>query len=167
MNEKSMPAIQNGTYLPHQQKGALTMSTQPPKKRMNCLVLAATVLTLAGVLVAPTAFAKLSVNTIDPLAIVTDNGRHILATGPIGCTEGERAYVRVTVTQRSTGAVAEGRTRITCTGDTQHWEVHAAVQGQEIFEEGPATAVALARTSDRGDITDAHQWLVNITLVSE
>jgi hypothetical protein len=73
----------------------------------------------------------------------------------------------VTVTQRATGAVAEGHTRLTCTGNTQQWEVHASTRGQEIFEEGPATAVALARTSDREDITDAHQWLVDITLVGE
>jgi hypothetical protein len=78
-----------------------------------------------------------------------------------------RVYVRVTVTQRATGVVAEGHTLLTRTGDTQQWEVHASVQGQETFEGGLATAVALARTSDRRDITDAHQWLVDITLVGE
>ena len=73
----------------------------------------------------------------------------------------------MTVTQRTTGAVAEGRTRFTCTGNTQQWEVHASTRANETFQEGPATAVAIARTSDRGDITDAHQWLVDITLVEE
>ena len=29
------------------------------------------------------------------------------------------------------------------------------------------TAVAIARTSDNGQTSDAHQWLVNITLVAE
>ncbi len=88
-------------------------------------------------------------------------------TGPIECTERERAHLRVTVTQRETGAMAEGRTRITCTGDTQQWGVHASTHGKEAFQEGPATAVALARTSNRGETTDAHQWLVDITLVGE
>jgi hypothetical protein len=143
------------------------MFAQPTKKHMNCLVSAALVLTLMGVCIAPIAFAGLSSNTIEPVAIVTDNGRHIIVTGPIACTEGERAYLRVTVTQRATGAEAEGRTRITCTGDTQQWEVHASTQGKETLQEGPATAVALARTSDRGDITDAHQWLVDISLVRD
>ena len=69
------------------------------------------------------------------------------------------------MTQRSTGAVAQGLTRITCTGDIQQWEIHASKRGKEIFEEGPATAVALARTTFRRNITDAHQWLVNITLI--
>ena len=47
------------------------------------------------------------------------------------------------------------------------WEVTAAVQTPESFVAGPATAVALARTTANGKATDAHQWLVNITLVSE
>ncbi len=50
------------------------MFAQPTRKHLKCLVSAAIVLTLAGVFVAPMAFAKISVNTIDPVAIVTDNG---------------------------------------------------------------------------------------------
>ena len=143
------------------------MFAQPTKKYVKCFVLAAVGLTLMGVCIAPMAFAGLSMNTIDPVAIVTDNGRHIMVTGPIVCTERERAHLQVTVTQRSTGAVAQGRTRITCTGDTQQWEVHASTQGDETFQEGSATAVALGRTTSHGETTDAHQWLVDITLVRE
>jgi hypothetical protein len=138
-----------------------------PTKALICLVSAAMVLTLVGVWLAPLAFAKVVQNTIDPLAIVADNGRQIMVTGPIGCTESQRADLRVTVTQRSTGAVAEGSTHITCTADTQQWAVHASIQGKATFEEGPATAVALARTTSRGETDDAQQWLVNITLVGE
>jgi hypothetical protein len=39
------------------------------------------------------------------------------------------------------------------------------VLDKERFEEGPATVVAAARTSDDGEITDAHQWLVDVTLI--
>jgi hypothetical protein len=143
------------------------MFAQGTKKRMICLVSAAIGMTVAGVFAAHTAFARITANTIDPVAIVTDNGRHVIATGPISCTEGEQAYLRVTVTQRSTGAVAEGRTLFTCTETTQQWEAHASTQGKETFEEGPATAVAVAHTTGRGETTDADQWLVNITLVGE
>ena len=167
MDEKSIPAIQNGSHLHHQQKGRRTMFAQATKKYMNCLVSAAMVMTLVGVGIAPMVFARVVLNTTDPLAIVTDNGRHLIVTGPIACTASERAYLRVTLTQRATGAVAEGPTLITCTGDTQQWEVHAATQGNETFQEGPATAVAIARTTSRGQTTDAHQWLVEITLVKE
>ena len=111
--------------------------------------------------------ARYAANTIDPVAIVSDDGRQIIATGPFECTQGERYHLRLTVTQRSTGAVAEGRTLDTCTGGAQQWEVEASIRGKETFEEGAATAVAVGRTTDRGETTDAHQWLINITLVGE
>ena len=93
--------------------------------------------------------------------------RFHIVTGPLACTAGERVFVRVTVTQRATGAVAEGRTRLWCTGARQHWTVHAGSQGEETFQEAPAVAVAVARTTADGAITDAHQWLVELTLVGE
>jgi hypothetical protein len=143
------------------------MLAQPTKKNVACRAAAALVLTLVGLCTATKASARITANTTDPVAVVTENGHHVIVTGPIGCSAGERAYLRVTVTQRSTGAVAEGRTRLTCTGDGQRWEVHASTRGMEAFEDGPATAVALARTTDREDTDDAHQWLVDITLVEE
>ena len=139
-------------------------SIQQLRKRR---VSAAIVLTLAGLFVAPLAFARVALNTIDPVAVVADHGRHIVVTGPLTCTRGEKAFLEVTVTQRPTGAVAEGSTRITCTGNSQQWQVHASTRGRETFAEGLATAVAIARTADHGDITDAHQWLVTITLDRE
>src|SRR5215208_1870836 len=142
------------------------MFAQPTRTRAR-LVSAAFVLSLVGVFAAPVAFARMTANTIDPVASVTDHGRHLIVTGPIGCSGSEWVYLRVTVTQRSTGAVAEGRTLVACTGSTQQWEVHASVQGDESFEEGPATATAWARTSEDGKTTDAHQWLVDITLAGE
>jgi hypothetical protein len=63
--------------------------------------------------------------------------------------------------------VAKGRTLIDCTGALQQWEIHASTRGQATFEEGPATAVALCHSTEQGDATDAHQWLVEITLVAE
>ena len=73
------------------------------------------------------------------------------------------------VAGESEGAVAEGLTRITCIGegDIQQWEVHASTQGKATFQDGAATAVAIGRTTLRGATTDAHQWLVDITLVEE
>ena len=138
-------------------------TTQP----IRYLVLAAMVLTLGGVCIAPLAFAGIALNTINPLAIITDDGRHLIVTGPLACTDSERAFLHVTVTQRATGAVAEGHTRLLCTGETQHWEVHAVIRGHATFQEGPATAVAVGRTLLRGEATDAHQWLVDVTLVRE
>ena len=143
------------------------MTIQSIIQRKKWLVPATLLLALAGVFIARTAFAKVVMNTIDPVGIVADKGRHLTVGGPITVTAGERTELRVTVTQRSTGAVAEGVAFLTGRGDLQQWEVEAAVQGRERFEPGEATAVALARTTVRGKVTDAHQWLVNITLVKE
>lgn len=60
----------------------------------------------------PVVVAKVARNTIDPIAALAGNGHHLSVTGPIGCTAGQWAELRVTVTQRTTGAVAEGRTRV-------------------------------------------------------
>ena len=143
------------------------MFAQRTRKRMIRLATVAIGLTVVGGFGAHAAFARITANTIDPVAIVADNGRDVIVTGPLSCTAGDRAYLRVTVTQRSTGAVAQGRTLITCIESTQQWEVHASTQGEETFEEGPATATAVARTTEHEETTDAHQWLVDITLVGE
>jgi len=143
------------------------MPAQLTTRHLRYLVPAAIILTLAGALLVPRVLARIMSNTIDLVASVTDSGRQLLVTGPIECTVGERANLRVTVTQRETGAVAEGRTVVNCTGSLQQWEIRAATQGSEVFQEEPATAVAIARTFDRGDVTDAHQWLVAITLVGQ
>jgi hypothetical protein len=134
------------------------------RKRTTC-VGAIAILLLAAAFIAPPVLARIVANTIDPVAVVADDGRHLVLTGPITCTANERAYLRVTVAQRETGAVAEGRTLITCSGGSQQWEVHASTLGKKAFQAGPATAVALGRTTTRGDVTDANQWLVEISLV--
>jgi hypothetical protein len=146
------------------------MNSQSIKQHRRWLGPAALLLTMAGFAIAPPAFARIIVNTIDPEASVSDDGRHLVVTlvrtTPLDCTATERAVVR-TVTQRSTGAVAEGRTIVPCTDDTERSEVVCRTRGQPAFEEGPATAVAFARASDHGQVTDAHQWLVEITLVKD
>ena len=124
-------------------------------------------LSLIGVATAPVAVARVVANTIDAVAFVADAGRLLVVTGPITCTAGERGILRVTVTQRETGALAEGQALVVCSGGPQEWEVHAAIQGRESFQVGSAIAVASARTRARGDTTDAHQWSVPITLVTE
>ena len=135
------------------------------KRRASYLVLATTIVTIAGALIIRTAFARIVRNTIDPVAKITDNGRQIVVTGPLTCSENQRTFLRLTVTQRSTGALAEGQTFVECLTTSQKWEIRIAAQGNETFQEGPATAVALARTTTgQGNNDDAHQWLVNVTL---
>ena len=143
------------------------MNIQIPKAPRTWLVTAALLATMAGVFVARTAFARIFTNTIDPVARVSDQGRHLTVSGPLAFTAGETALLRVTVTQRATGAVAEGDVVLSGTGTTNQWQVQATAQGKVGFAPGPAEAVGLAVTTTRGTTTDAHQWLVNITLVNE
>lgn len=146
-------------------------------------------LILVGLCLVPEGDAKIMRNTVDPVVTVTDQGRRLIVTGPITCSTEERVDVRVTVTQRTTGAVAEGQTRFLCTGAAQQWEIEAVTLFRPDFEDGPATVVAIARTTvrkadpeaqlfgrkrdgqggtrspHRVETTDAHQWLVEVTLV--
>jgi hypothetical protein len=113
---------------------------------------------------APPIFAGVALNTIDPVAYRTESGRRVVVTGPIVCTAGEGVKLRVTVTQRSTGAVGQGHTRFTCTGALQQREVWVAHDKKAAFADGVATAVAFARTTAQGTPMDAHQWLVEVTV---
>ena len=137
------------------------------KKHLNPLVSVVTFLTLLGLVLAPVAQAKITVNTIDATAKLSENGRRLVVTGPIQTDVVEKIYLRVTVTQRTTGAVAQGIAILRGTGELQTWEVRAKTRGKASFEPGPATAVAIAITSDKGQTSDSHQWLVNITLVNQ
>ena len=143
------------------------MNTHTRNNLKPWLVPATWLVILAGVFVAPTVVARSSMNTIDPVGSVADQGQQVTVTGPIAVTTGERTELRVTVTQRSTGAVAEGIIFFTGTGQTNQWEVTAMAEGRATFEAGPATVVGLARSSINGHATDAHQWLVNVTLLRE
>jgi len=143
------------------------MSTQTRKHLKTWLTPVTLLLVLSSLFITRTVWARIAYNTIDPVGIVVDTGRKVLVTGPIAVTEGERTELRVTVTQRSTGAVAEGVLFFTGTGQTNQWEVTAVAEGRATFEAGPATVVGLARSSAQGQVTDAHQWLVNATLLSE
>ncbi len=142
-------------------------SDAPYLRAKPWLVPVALLLVLASLFITRTVLAKIAFNTIDTVGIVTDKGRHVTVTGPIAVTEGERTELRVTVTQRSTGALAEGVLFFAGTGQTNQWEITAKAEGRATFQAGPATVVGLARSSVKGKATDAHQWLVNVTLLSE
>jgi hypothetical protein len=122
----------------------------------------------AAAVFAPLAYAKLSANTIDTVATLSGNNRRIHVTGPFSCDQTQPVFMRVTVTQRSTGAIAEGTAELIGTVAPQQWHIVAKAIGSTAFEPGLATVVALAKsTAAPGHPDDAHQWLVNVTLVSQ
>jgi hypothetical protein len=132
---------------------------------MKRLGLVTTVLAAMTAL-APTASAGVVLNTIDAEATLDDTGRLVAVTGPIRCDRAERGAIRVTVSQRTTGAVAEGRWRGTCPRTTTIWTAKRLVlRGSETFRPGSARACALGVTRRAGTVTDAKQWCEDIRLV--
>ena len=146
----------------------MTMFAQFIKQRTAWRVMEAMLLILGGVLLAGTSFAKVVANTIDPVAVMSADGRSVVLTGPLACDQNQTGHLRVTLSQRTTGAIATGRIFFACTPTTQQWKVEVHAEGKDSFEPGAATAVAVARTFvGEGDNDDAHQWLVNIILVTQ
>jgi hypothetical protein len=101
---------------------------------------------------------------IDRNATVSANGRRLVVTGPVSCQKAQVFSIRVTVTQRRTAAVAEGRARRICTGVKQHWRATALDASGAPFKPGTAKACALGVTGREGRATDAHQWCAQVTL---
>lgn len=103
----------------------------------------------------------------DAVLAMSDDGRRVFASGITGCTEGEKVQIYVTVTQRSTGATAEGNWKGECTGEPQTWGTDAITRGSTVFEPGTALAGGLGATLSRGKTTDAIQWLEEVSLVPQ
>ena len=95
---------------------------------------------------------------IDSPVWLSGAGRQLLVRGPITCLAGHEVRIRMTVTQRSTGAVAEGRWQRLCTGGSRHWTAKAVAEGSSAFAAGPAQACAVALARRGGKPTDALQW---------
>jgi hypothetical protein len=107
---------------------------------------------------------RLAGNTINPIATLDSGGNRVALSGPFTCSQVEWVAFRVTVTQRTTGAIAEGYALRLGSTTSQQWQVLATTRGDAAFEPGPAVAVAVAVSTLHGEATDAHQWLVPVTL---
>ncbi len=117
-----------------------------------------TIVAILATFAARPAYALISANTVNEVALLSHNERLVLVTVRLDCTAGEQAHIQVTVTQESTGARAEGRTQGVCTGTMQEWTVKASARGPASFEEGAAQACPSAFTRDDGRVTDTRNW---------
>lgn len=99
-------------------------------------------------------------NTIDPDVTMNQNGRHLSIRGPIACDTGELLRIRITVTQATTGALAQGYTSLDCAGEDVdlEWSARAVTYGAARFEEGEAQACAMGLTRIGKTVTDIRQW---------
>jgi hypothetical protein len=100
----------------------------------------------------------------DPVGVLTKGGRAVRVSGPIGCDAGDNVRIRATVSQVSTGAVAEGVWSKRCTGTELHWHITAIVTDGVRFTAGSAEGVGLAIIRRQGTPGSAVQWLRGLTL---
>lgn len=126
-------------------------------RRISLLISLCAIIVL---LLTQTTSANMFRNTINPDVTMNANGRHLSVKGPIACSEGELLRIRLTVTQASTGALAQGYTSLDCSGDDVdlEWSLKAVTYGAARFEEGEAQACALGLTRLNGEVTDIRQW---------
>lgn len=138
---------------------------KPPSRTRLRRTLCATGLVAAMTALAAPAFAGVALNTIDRHAALDEAGRVVRVTGPIRCSQVERATIRVTVSQRTTGAVAEGQWRGRCRPTTRTWTVRRFVQhGSTTFETSTAQACALGVTRRGTKVTDAKRRCQTVRL---
>ena len=144
----------------------------PNRWRFHCLAL----ISLACASVAVQGGTYL--NTFETVANLAQQGDTVTVTVKFGCDMGEdmrESYrLRVTVSQRGTGAVAEGDTSGFCTGDRSHntsqsISVTARIIGDASFDpsRGATPAgLAVTFTRDKGTVqrTDVQQWVPNFEL---
>ena len=108
---------------------------------------------------------KRSKAAFNPKALLLSGGSQVKVGGFLTCTGGDHIFVRITVTQTDTGALAERSWgNHTCTGSVQPFGVTASTQGAERFVAGVATACAVARTNNGSRNTAAIQWCKDVIL---
>ena len=106
--------------------------------------------------------------TADEAVLMPSEDDDVVVTGGIKCAEGQIVEINVTVTQETTGAVANGDTLTRCLGtdgQARQWIVHAPTQSQAAFETGNAHLVVNARTLAQGEETHEWSWEPDVQLI--
>jgi predicted lipoprotein with Yx(FWY)xxD motif len=120
-------------------------------------VLAASLLPAGVAATKPTAKPAAASNTP---ALLNPDGS-VVVTGPLDCAPllGQTIYLRVTLTQPGTGALAETNWSKPCSSDLTSWRVTLSPSSGTAFQLGPAESGVM-------DSGTAHQWISIVTLVS-
>jgi hypothetical protein len=100
----------------------------------------------------------------DPAGVLTNGSGVVQVSGPIACRAGDSVRIRATVSQVSTGAVAEGLWSKRCTGTELHWHITAIVTDGVHFSAGGAEGVGLAIIRRHGMPGSAVQWIRRLAL---
>jgi hypothetical protein len=100
----------------------------------------------------------------DPAGVLTNGGGVVQVSGPIACRAGDSVRIRATVSQLSTGVVAEGVWSKRCTGTELRWHITAIVTDGVHFSAGRAEGVGLAIIRRHGMPGSAVQWIRQLAL---
>lgn len=87
-----------------------------------------------------------------------ENGRKITVTGHLNCARGDEYEVQTSVTQRTTGALARGKSEGRCTGRPDSFSAISWAYDQALFKAGAAQACALMIIRTEGTVSDVFQW---------
>jgi hypothetical protein len=91
----------------------------------------------------------------------------VLVSGVVVCATCRRFTLGATVSQRSSGAVAQGGVRCVCRGSRERWLLTAKAREATRFKPGRArVCVWLLARDGTGDAIDAGQWCENVSLRS-
>src|SRR5205085_2396434 len=102
------------------------------------------------------AIARIIVNTIDPTAHISANGRIAEGAALIACTEGQRVEIDLTFTQGD--VTGEGRTQGDCTGVLTRYPIRVVAYGPSDFQPGHAEACASAVNTEHAKVDGTRHW---------
>jgi hypothetical protein len=104
-------------------------------------------------------------STIADSARLAAGGRTLQVGGVVRCNSCRGFTLGATVSQRGSGAIAQGGVRCACHGSAEHWLLTARSREGTTFRPGQARiCVWVTARSDGGDAIDARQWCENVKL---
>lgn len=102
----------------------------------------------------------------DRSGTIAADGGAVTVSGPIRCPAGYTVRLRATVSERATGAVAEGFWSKNCTGASQHWNLTAKVTDGVSLKAGGACGGGLAIIRRHGKAVSTRQWIGELSLTA-
>jgi hypothetical protein len=104
-------------------------------------------------------------STVSDSARLAAGGRALQVGGVVRCSACRGFTLGATVSQRGSGAIAQGGVRCTCDGVAEHWLLTARAREGTTFRRGPArVCVWVTARSQGGEAIDARQWCESVTL---
>lgn len=141
------------------------MSNVHSARVLSLALAAALTLSLATVAAASGSDIDRARSSVGDSARLNAAGTALHLTGVVRCADCRTFTLGATVSQRTSGAVAQGGVRCVCRGAVEHWRLTARARESTTFEPGAARVCVwvIARGSAARPI-DARQWCESVAL---